>query len=38
MVDKLCELADGPCVYIGRPLKTAHAGLGITEAEWEALV
>jgi hemoglobin len=23
-------------VYIGRDMKTAHAGLGITEAEWQA--
>lgn len=34
--DQLCALAGGPCVYIGREMKTAHAGLGITAAEWEA--
>ena len=35
-VDQLCALSGGPCVYIGRDMKTAHAGLGITDAEWEA--
>jgi hemoglobin len=36
LVDQICALAGGPCVYIGRDMKTSHAGLGITEAEWEA--
>ena len=35
LVDQLCALAGGPCVYIGRDMKTSHAGLGITENEWE---
>jgi hemoglobin len=35
LVDQVCSLAGGPCVYIGRDMKTAHAGLGITEAEWQ---
>jgi hemoglobin len=33
LVDQICSLAGGPCVYTGRDMKTAHAGLGITEAE-----
>ncbi|MGD1157785.1 MAG: group 1 truncated hemoglobin [Terriglobia bacterium] len=36
LVDQICSLAGGPCVYIGRDMKAAHAGLGITEAEWQA--
>ncbi len=36
LIDQICFLAGGPCVYIGRDMKTAHAGLGITEAEWQA--
>ena len=36
LVDQICSLAGGPCMYIGRDMKTAHAGLGITEAEWQA--
>lgn len=30
VVDQLCAATGGPCVYIGRDMKTAHAGLGIT--------
>jgi hemoglobin len=37
-VDMLCQLAGGPCVYIGRPMKAAHAGLAIAEADWEGLM
>src|SRR4029077_13347654 len=32
--DQLCALTGGPCVYIGRDMKMAHGGLGITEADW----
>lgn len=35
VVDQICYLAGGPCVYIGRDTKTAHAGLAITEEEWD---
>ncbi len=34
--DQLCALTGGPCVYVGRDMKTAHGGLGITAAEWAA--
>jgi hemoglobin len=37
-VDMLCQLAGGPCVYIGRPMKAAHAGLSIANADWEAFL
>lgn len=36
VVDQLCNLAGGPCVYIGRDNKTAHAGLAITQEEWDS--
>lgn len=36
LVDQLCSLSGGPCFYIGRDMKTSHAGLRITEAEWDA--
>jgi len=32
--DQLCALTGGPCVYIGRDMRKAHGGLGITDAEW----
>lgn len=34
----ICELADGPCVYAGDPIRIVHAGLGIREKEFNALV
>ena len=34
-LDLVCELASGPCIYIGRDLKTAHAGLGVSPSDWE---
>ena len=36
VVDFLCLATGGPCVYKGRDMKTAHAGLGITGADWDA--
>lgn len=36
IVEQVCSLAGGPCVYTGRDMKSSHAGLGITEAEWQA--
>src|SRR5918911_11051 len=36
VVDQLCAATGGPCVYIGRDMKTTHAGLGISEKDWEA--
>jgi hemoglobin len=38
LVDQICHLAGGPCLYVGRDMKTSHAGLRITEAEWEASI
>ena len=38
IVDELCAATGGPCVYTGRDMKTAHAGLGITDKDWEASV
>jgi len=32
--DQWCALSGGPCTYIGRDMKTAHAGLAVTEVEW----
>jgi hemoglobin len=38
VVDQLCAATGGPCVYIGRSMKTAHAGLRITEDDWKLTV
>jgi len=34
VLDFLCANTGGPCLYLGRDMKTAHTGLHITEAEW----
>ncbi len=36
LIDQLCALSGGPCIYIGRDMKTAHGGLGISNGDWEA--
>ena len=36
VIDFLCFGTGGPCVYMGRDMKTSHAGLGITESNWNA--
>lgn len=38
VVDQLCAATGGPCIYIGRDMKTAHKGLGITEEDWNISV
>jgi hemoglobin len=38
VVEQLCEAAGGPCIYTARTMKTAHAGLGITESDWQLTV
>ena len=38
IIDQLCQATGGPCIYKGRDMKTAHAGLGITEADWTRAV
>jgi hemoglobin len=35
VVLQLCEATGGPCNYFGRSMKTTHAGLGITESDWQ---
>ena len=36
VIDQLCAAAGGPCLYIGRDMKTSHHGLGITSDDWDA--
>jgi len=38
IVEQLCSLSGGPCLYFGRDMKTSHAGLGITESEWDTTI
>lgn len=38
LVDQICQASGGPCTYTGRDMKTAHAGMGINGADFDALV
>ena len=38
VVDFLCEATGGPCFYSGKDMRTAHAGLGITEDVWQGQI
>ena len=38
LVDQVCEVTGGPCKYAGKDMKTAHKGMKITEAQFDALV
>lgn len=38
LVDQLCALAGGPCVYKGADMKSTHANLDIKKSDFHALV
>lgn len=38
LVEQFCVELGGPCTYTGRTMAESHAGLGITEADFNALV
>ena len=38
LVDQICQATGGPCEYKGKDMKTAHAGMGIKDADFNALV
>lgn len=37
LAEQICQLAGGPCIYHGRSMKEAHAGLETTEAKFNAV-
>lgn len=38
LVDQVCMATGGPCSYSGRDMKTTHAGMKISNGDFEALV
>jgi hemoglobin len=38
LVNQICEGTGGPCKYTGRTMKQTHAGMGVTDAAFGALV
>jgi hemoglobin len=37
-VNQICQGTGGPCVYTGRSMKEAHAGMGVRSGHFNALV
>lgn len=37
IINQVCMVTGGPCSYTGRDMKTAHKGLGISEADWNTM-
>jgi hemoglobin len=38
LVNQICEAAGGPCKYTGKTMKAAHMGMGVSTADFNALV
>jgi hemoglobin len=38
LVDQICQASGGPCKYTGKTMKAAHMGMGISSADFNALV
>src|SRR5215470_14400065 len=38
LVEQICSASGGPCAYTGRDMKTVHAGMGVNDADFNALV
>ena len=38
LVDQICMAAAGPCKYTGKDMKSAHAGMGVSTGDFNALV
>ena len=38
LVDQICQASGGPCTYKGKDMKSAHAGMGVSSSEFDALV
>lgn len=38
LVEQICEVTGGPCIYTGRNMRTAHTGMAVTETEFDAVI
>ena len=38
LTDQICQATGGPCHYAGRPMREVHASMGISDADFDALV
>lgn len=38
LIDQICQATGGPCTYTGKSMKEAHAGMGLNDGHFDALV
>jgi hemoglobin len=38
LVDQICQASGGPCKYMGKDMKSAHMGMGVSGSDFGALV
>jgi hemoglobin len=38
LVEQICQASGGPCTYSGRSMKATHVGMGVSSADFDALV
>ena len=38
LIEQICYASGGPCTYTGRSMKATHAGMGVSVADFDALV
>jgi hemoglobin len=38
LIEQICSATGGPCEYKGKDMKTAHTGMGVKEADFNAVV
>lgn len=38
LVEQICQASGGPCAYTGRSMKATHTGMGVSSADFDALV
>jgi len=38
LVEQICQASGGPCTYSGRSMKATHVGMGVSNADFDALV
>ncbi|MGQ0556595.1 MAG: group I truncated hemoglobin [Nitrospiraceae bacterium] len=38
LVEQICQASGGPCTYTGRSMKATHTGMGVSNADFNALV
>jgi hemoglobin len=38
LVEQICAGSGGPCTYTGRDMRTTHAGMGVGDTHFNALV